>query len=136
MQPEYLINEAFKQKDIQSFSIDLVQGQLWDGVDGRGEGIYTKNARTGVYAFTTERYKQEAGQPYNRVTLRDTGAFWDSIYFKHRKNLYEISGQFDKPDGNILDNLDTIFHKQILGLNFDSLQILKEKKLMPFFRRH
>lgn len=71
----------------------IVNKQLFrEGIDGTGERI------TPGYARTTIRIKISKGQPADRVTLRDTGRFVDSITINATSNSLVITSDviYDK----------------------------------------
>ena len=61
--------------------IDTVtEDQLFDkGIDGTGKKIEPS------YTLFTQEIKKEKGHPTNRVTLKDTGDFYDSIFMEKTK---------------------------------------------------
>lgn len=108
---ETAFQKVIKSKEIQIEAIRLNRDeQLYQrGVDVYGVSMRSRYARGGnVYSDNTIRIKQEKGQHYDRVTLRDTGALYrtfktkivgdelmldvDSI--KEGKDLQKAFGQF------------------------------------------
>jgi hypothetical protein len=108
-----------------------------------GGKIRTYKAAPGqVYADRTIGHKAMTGQPYNRVTLKETGAFYRSFkvivepshfavnarFGKGMPLLRDKGGRFKKNSNeNISDNLDI---EDVLGLNKKSLGILS-KQIKP-----
>lgn len=73
--PSDLLTETMKIVNIRSRRVidDITRKQLFDkGEDGQGISL-------GTYALKTIVIKLEKGQPTNRVTLKDTGAFYRSF---------------------------------------------------------
>ena len=69
---ESILFEITNEKDTQDFLIDTLQDQLFTtGEDGDGVSL-------GNYSPITIKIKKRKGQPTDRITLKDTGAFYDS----------------------------------------------------------
>lgn len=49
--------------------VDANKEMLYSGIDATGTSL-------GEYANSTKQYKQEKGQPYDRITLKDSGDFY------------------------------------------------------------
>jgi hypothetical protein len=65
---------------VESQAINYVEAQLDLGRDGNNTIIRTYKARTpNVYANYTISRKKDKGQPTDKVTLKDTGAFRNSL---------------------------------------------------------
>jgi hypothetical protein len=72
-----ILSTILNKKEIQLKAISLnIDSQLFErGVDIYGVSMRSPFARPGeVYADSTIQEKREKGQPYDRVTLRDSGA--------------------------------------------------------------
>ena len=69
------------------------------------------------------------GQPYNRVTLRDTGDFESSFYIRYSGDSFEITASDGKTD-----DLVRKYGKEIFGLNRDNLDELIRTYMLPFLR--
>lgn len=67
----------------------IAQNQLYEqGIEGRGISIMSYRP----YAERTIKKKQKKGQPYDRVTLRDTGEFHSSLRVEcDDKGFYIVS---------------------------------------------
>ena len=106
-----VFRHVISQKEIQIESIVLNRDiQLFKkGVDSFGNGLRSRYARgSNVYADTTIAMKRENGQPTDRVTMRDTGALYNTFKtkvvadeliieadtFKGGKDLQKTWGQF------------------------------------------
>lgn len=73
-----LTNKALSQGHIRAFTVDLIRwNQLYKGIDGTGKRL---DEIGGGYADSTIRKKLAKGQPTDRVTLFDTGDYYDSIF--------------------------------------------------------
>jgi len=107
--------------EYDDFVIGLNQAQLYnDGIRGDGSQI------TPPYARLTLRIKRKKGQPTNRVTLKDTGDFYDSFYIELGSNSFLINAR----DSKTID-LKQKYEDEILGLTEKSIgelsQFLKGK---------
>jgi hypothetical protein len=74
------------------------------------------------YSPVTRRYKARRGQPANRVTLRDTGDFHDSIFALFEGD--EITLYADDPKA---PKLVAKYGRDVLGLTTDSIDILVDR---------
>jgi uncharacterized protein involved in type VI secretion and phage assembly len=93
--------------------------QMYFGIDKDGKEI------TPGYAESTIRYKKRKGQPYDRVTLRDTGAF--------HKKMWAVADNdkiFIGSDVEYSDHLAEKYTDKIFGLEREAN---KEFSLGPFF---
>ena len=130
-----LLNLAWKQKHIQFFITDLVQIQLWQGKDSENKEIQTYSAYGSyVYSLYTISIKQATGLPSDRVTLYQTGSFYDSMRISTFKGGFEILADFKKTDGNILDNIPEGYQPFLLDLSEESLAELVDEKILPFLK--
>ena len=73
-----IVNKAFQQPKISAFTVDLIKWeQLYKGLSGTGKKLESIG---GGYEFSTIRDKIRRGQPTDRVTLFQTGDYYDSIF--------------------------------------------------------
>lgn len=73
-----LTNKALSQGHIRAFTVDLIRfNQLYKGIDGTGKRL---DEIGGGYSFFTVQDKLLRGQPTDRVTLFQTGEYYDSIF--------------------------------------------------------
>lgn len=103
--------EVISSKEIQMEAIHLNKDiQLFEkGVDVFGNGMRSRRARPSeVYTDFTIAMKKEKGQPYDRVTMRDTGLLYSTFKtkivalelmlsantIKEGKDLQKAFGQF------------------------------------------
>lgn len=95
-------------RDNSELIVDMPKSRLEQtGTYADGTQIRTYNAiGDGVYSPATYFYKAEKGQPSDRVTLKDTGAFYASFDTQADNDGFYITGNSDKPDGQIEDNVD------------------------------
>lgn len=88
---------------------ELNRGQLFLGKRADGKEINPQ------YADLTIEIKQAKSQPTDRVTLNDTGAFWDSILVDVGSDTFDINATDEKTS-----KLIKKYGKQILGLSAES----------------
>lgn len=125
-------HQLFLDKDFTDFIIELnTITQLYDqGIDSTGQSI-------GEYSPYTKILKTEKGQPIDRVTLKDTGAFYESFrtyWLDQGEGAIQIKANSIKEDGK---DLLVEWGKDILGLDEDSLSQLRyiaEKKIIKIIR--
>jgi hypothetical protein len=110
--------EVFNDPINQEFVIALnterggfgVTSQLFDqGIDSNGNSL-------GQYALSTIAIKQKQGLPTDRITLFDTGAFYDSFRVRVGNGEFTITADPVKEDGNLFDD----FGEDIVGLTEES----------------
>lgn len=100
--------------------------QLYDeGIDTRGIAIHSY----APYAAMTVRIKEEKGQPTDRVTLRDTGAFEDSIYIQFTGDQMTFAAADWKTEDLILKYGETI-----LGLTSENQSEFAHRYIKPTLR--
>lgn len=88
--------------------ITLNQDQLYYlGKDSEGNDLKP-------YSFLTEFYKREKNQPFDRTTLKDTGAFYRGWNIKTSDNLFT----FDSTDPKT-PMLEEKYGSKIFGLTAD-----------------
>lgn len=121
---EYLLGSV---RENEAVVIDMnAEEQLFE----RGEnrlGVSIADYRP--YSPVTVEEKRIRGQPYNRVTLRDTGDFESSFYIRYTGDSFEIAASDWKTD-----DLVRKYGKEIFGLNRDNLDELIRSYILPFLR--
>ena len=109
-----MLDEMFSTGKYQKLVPDMVRERLWEqGIYSTGKQIKTYNATQGnVYSQFTFPFKEAKGQPTDRVTLRDTGAFYRSFNLMPKQTYAVIQYDEKKPDGLVSDNvnLDNVFN--------------------------
>lgn len=100
---------------------DLQTAQLSEGLDSEGNRIEPD------YTPFTVQIKKQKGQPYDRVTLRDTGDFHAGMFLSGGNNNQFAIGNSDGKAGALLRK----YSDKILGLNEDSIQKLINEQLRP-----
>lgn len=68
----------------------IICDQLYSGIDGYNEDIYPP------YTIRTRKYKLKHGQPIDRVTLRDSGEFYNSLRVEFDNDGFRIVSDDDK----------------------------------------
>lgn len=92
-----IIEEITNQPETQDFLIKALQDQLFEtGADGNGESL-------GKYSFFTAQIKRAKGQPTDRITLVDTGDFYESYFIDAFKGGFIIDADGEKEDSNLFD---------------------------------
>lgn len=99
--------------------LDLNRRQMFAGNDAED------NAITPEYTPFTKFLKEEKNQPFDRVTLNDTGAFYQSMFLQPFGDEYEVQATDSKtPD------LKEKYGESILGIADsdldDAAEIIKE----------
>lgn len=111
---EELKNEIMKHEDV---IVQMVaRDQLYEqGVEGRGISIMSYQP----YTARTIKIKQKKGQPYDRVTLRDTGEFHDSLHVEFDDEGFYVTSTDDKAKYLLARYGKTIF--RLTNKNFTEL---------------
>lgn len=104
---ETMMEDAFKSTPVMTEVKRLNIEQMMEGVDAKGNQMRTyKSKYPDVYTRYTIKKKQEKGQPYTKVTLKDTGKFHSGLKVKSFPGHASVIGETDKPDGDMMDNID------------------------------
>jgi len=77
--------KRFERLDVTKVAADSMRETKQDFIEWQQEQMNTGKKSTGgpikpFYRPATVRIKKAKGQPYDRVTLKDTGAFQDSFF--------------------------------------------------------
>ncbi len=114
-----IMNTILKGELMQAQILDLqTQTQMFEqGVDSKGESLGEYSANT-IYGTSKYAGKIAKNQPYDHITLKDTGAFYKSIYIKSLPTGITINA----PDPN---NLQALYANDLLGLTEQSLSTLR-----------
>lgn len=117
--PAHLLDTTEQVLQDNTFLLELEnQQQLEAGLDSNDRPI------TPDYAPLTRLLKQEAGQPYDRVTLHDTGAYYASITAQVQGGQLEYSA--DDPN-----DLAGKYGEAILGLSPEGKEQVETEVLLP-----
>ena len=107
----------------ESFVVRLQADQMFDGYRGDGREIRP------MYAPSTVLIKRQKGQPTQRVTLRDTGDFHDSIVIEYGPTEFRLDATDEKRP-----YLAGKYGEQIFGLDDVALDRLINKVREPIIR--
>ena len=78
----------------EEYFCDSVRDTLYNyGIDGKGQSL-------GEYSEYTIAHKRATGQPYDRVTLREAGDFYDDMHLEMDSEGFEVDN--DNWKANIL----------------------------------
>lgn len=113
--PDKFVLDIIRQKGTTDFVLSLNQKQLNGGLDANSNKIVPP------YTQTTVRFKIAKGQPFDRVTLKDTGDFYTSFDIIFRNDEFQVIAKDSKRN-----KLRQKYGAAILGLNDGSLQELIE----------
>lgn len=106
------------EPDFKDLVIELnTKNQLFEGIDANG---VTLSSIGGGYAPVTIAIKRTNNQPFNRVTLKDTGDFYKSFEVRYEMGGIVIDADTIK-DG---DDLRDRWGDDILGLTHESIETL------------
>lgn len=130
---QVLLNQVLASPELQRWIIEMNQKQLFEqGINRLGikledadKGGYTVSGFYKGYSPRTKEIKRKKGQPYDRVTLKDTGEFYASFRIELRPGELEIVANPMK-DG---ESLFTRWGEEVLGLTEENMQ-----KLIEFIR--
>lgn len=116
-----LKNEIMNHEDviIQMIARDQLYEQ---GIEGRGIPIMDYRP----YTARTIKIKQKKGQPYDRVTLRDTGEFHGSLHVEYDNDGFYVTSTDDKAK-----YLLARYGKTIFRLTDDNLKELLDNYIKP-----
>jgi hypothetical protein len=119
-----LIEQSLDTNEAKESIISMNQEQLQKGIDSKGtriETIASQEQHSGYpYSRYTVKLRGEQGLQVQNVDLKDTGAFYDSMNVEVTKEQTKVLADFDKPDGNIMDNFNKSY--DFLGLTKDNLK--------------
>ena len=101
--------------------IEMIQGQLYSGEDGYTKSIYPP------YAPRTVAKKIKKGQPFDRVTLRDTGEFYKSLHVAFDGDGFYIASV----EQELSEILKAKYGNAILRLSDENLNILIRRYIRP-----
>lgn len=116
-----LVNEimAHEKEIIEA----VVQNQLYErGINGKEVEIMSYEP----YRPRTIKRKKRKGQPYNRVTLKDTGEWYDSL-----RLVYDVDGFFITSTDEKNKYLKKKYGPLILRLTNENLSMILNKYIRP-----
>ena len=125
----FMINVVGKNREVLNLVVEMnTQDQLFD------KGIRANKTKIGKYSPFTIEMKRAKGQPFNHITLKDTGEFYESFFaFVDSSGDIEIKTEPIKVDEftGLETNLLFKYGEEIVGLTPDNLDILNRKILIP-----
>ena len=104
-------------KEWQTKALQLNREQLYSGVD-------SENRSLGVYSLKTILIKEKKQQPTDRVTLKDTGDFYASLYLVQKEKIFEIDSK--DADQTKVNRLLDVYGENIFGVTEQNKVILRE----------
>jgi hypothetical protein len=122
---KYLFKQLFLDKEFTDKIIELnTLKQLYDkGEDSTGDSIGEYSNAT-IFGTVNFKGKIQKGQPYDRVTLKDTGDFYKSFsckYLSGGDGEIQITANTMKHEVDLLDQ----WGRDIIGLSEESLSELR-----------
>jgi hypothetical protein len=109
--------------ELKELIIELNQDQLYDlGEDSKGNKLWSFSPSM-PYSPYTIKIKQAKGQPTDRLTLRDTGAFYKSFTVEVEGASIILDADGRKKDTNLFSK----YGIDILGLNDQNMSIFLER---------
>ena len=105
----------------------ITQDQLYEqGINGAGVSIMSYQP----YAPSTIKRKQKKGQPYNRVTLKDTGEWYKSLDL-----VYDVDGFYVYSTDDKNTYLKKRYGDKILRLSNSNLNQVLRDTIRPHLAR-
>ncbi len=116
-----ILSELWLDVSIQKTILDLNrEDQLFDkGIDSLGISLESIG---GAYSPVTVQIKRSKGQPTDRVTLKDTGDFYETFRIKVGPTFFDIDADPKKDETDLFVE----WGEDILGLTDESLEILQD----------
>jgi hypothetical protein len=115
-----------KSPGVKSKIIELnTQNQLFlKGIDSKGKKLksasFSAILNDEVYAAMTIALKEAKAQPTDRVTLKDTGDFYESFNVKATDDALIITANTMKEDNDLME----VWGDDIIGLTDENLQVI------------
>lgn len=124
-----ILREVWRNPRVQNFIIELnTEGQTTSQLFAKGEDIF--GVSLGDYSVFTIQEKVRKSQRIDHITLRDTGAFYETFTVFPLLMGFRLEAKGDKPDGeSVFDNFD---ESKVVGLSEQNLIILSVF-IQPFF---
>ncbi len=97
--------------------------QMFSGINASGSSI------SPPYRQSTINYKKRKGQPFDRVTLKDSGDFYDSIEIEARTDDFVISTQITYSIYLVTK------YAEILGITDTNLQTFVNTYTLPIIKQ-
>ena len=132
--PDRYCREWLSNPEVQKEMIKANTDQLYNlGASSTGRNL-------GSYALYTIQEKMRKGQPYDRVTLKDTGDFYNGFYISFvadsgnplTKPAPSKAGFFITSDDWKTKMLEGRWGRDIFGLTNEDLTGITRRSLLPF----
>lgn len=124
-----MVNVIGKDRSLLQLIVSLnTQDQLYN------KGIRSDKTKIGQYTPYTIEIKRLKGQPYNHITLKDTGDFYDSfVAFVDNSADIQISSDPIKTDAltGLTTDLTIRYGEKIIGLTEENIDVINKKILLP-----
>jgi hypothetical protein len=120
---EQIFRRVMEQKTMQEFVFEIIRiEQLFErGIDSQGRSL-------GEYSPYSIEIKRSKGQRYDHITLKDTGAFYESFTMYIYKNYFEIDADPIKKDTNGEEtNLFDEYGIDILGITQENMEKVRQR---------
>jgi hypothetical protein len=131
-----VISDVLKINAVKGALIAIIQKRLYNkGETATGKKLKTDLANSigyggnlGFYSAKTESIKASKNQPVNRVTLNDTGEFYDSFKAEFKTDNLDVSADFRDIYDNFLETFSSEkeFQEEILDITDDEKDQLFE----------
>lgn len=105
---------ALSHDDVRKEIVRLnTEDQLFEnGIDSKGRFITNQLTGSSTYAPFTVKKKKQAGLPYDRITLFQTGKYYGTYRVTYDAESFTIDSNGDVGDKNLFD----VYGEDILGL--------------------
>ena len=119
-----IIKDVIKEFDKELINYNVEQQLYNKGEDKEGEKI------TPSYTRFTISIKKRKNQPTNRVTLKDTGSFHESIYIIAESDSFKIGTNHE-----LSNDLSSKYGKNIIGIQDKYLKEFVYNRLIPRIKK-
>lgn len=110
-----LTEEFFRENE--PMLVAMNQGQLWEGKRADGTALPD-------YTPFTKRIKAEKGQPFDRMTLKDTGDFYEGFFVKIDSTSKTVV--FSSKDEKTVE-LTTRYGRLVFGLSSQNKPVVQNR---------
>lgn len=114
--------EIIEEYDYQIIDMNTEDQLFEHGITATGVSIWDY----APYSAVTIDLKKAAGQPYDRVTLRDTGDFHRSFYLQIDNEKFTFNAEDWKTR-----ELLRLYGDEIMGLTPENVELLERTIIMP-----
>lgn len=108
-----MLDDAIKQEENYIIGLNTRKQLFEKGIDAMGQPL------TPPYAGFTKSIKRFKGQPVDRVTLKDTGDFYQGFFVDINKDYFQISSHDRKTH-----DLEEKYGENLFGLTKDNISLL------------